>query len=472
MKKFVGFVVMGVLLTGGEARALIGPDLQKILERELTEEKIPVNIVLKEQVNPEAIRTLTVGFTKEEWRKVVVEELKRFTETQQAGLLAELSWWESLGEAEGVKGFWLINAVHGRLTKGAIEALHERPEVHYIEYDLMPGGLLKPQNGQVEEPRIQTLEWGVTRINAPAVWAMGNTGQGVVVGVIDTGVNYNHVDLSDHLWTDANYPNHGWNFELDNNDPIDNSPSGHGTHVAGIIAGDGTAGDTTGVAPDAQVMCLRVRIIADSVAENQWWDAMQFAVSPPLSPSNGAHIISMSLGFYVAWNPRMATWRTNCTNVGLAGIVMVVAAGNERGINFPPYAIRCPANVPPPWLNPDQPISGGLSDVVSIGATDSTDQIAWFSNPGPVTWDTTSPFNDYPYPPGLFKPDLSAPGVNIRSLDAFTDSSYSFLSGTSMATPHVSGTVALMLSRRPTLSPVRIDQILETTATDLGASGK
>ncbi|MEO0093267.1 MAG: S8 family serine peptidase, partial [candidate division WOR-3 bacterium] len=301
-------------------------------------------------------------------------------------------------------------------------------------------------------------------------WALGYTGAGIIAGMIDTGVNYNHLDLRDHMWTDPNYPNHGWNFEYNNNDPID--IRGHGTHTAGTVASDGSAGTQCGVAPDCQIMALRVRTVADSVAENQVWQAMQFVISPPLSPDNGGDFISMSLGWWLSWNPRQAIWRTSCNNVGAAGIPMIVAAGNEREYQTPPNACRCPGNVPPPWWNPQNTGTGALSNVISVGALDSLDAYAYFSSPGPVTWQNVAPFNDYPYPPGLTRPDVSGPGVAVISCDYNSNNGYVPMDGTSMATPHTAGIVALMLQKNPELLPWQIDSILEVTAVDLGPAGK
>src|SRR4030042_4917704 len=248
--------------------------------------------------------------------------------------------------------------------------------------------------------------------------------------------------------------------------------AGHGTHCAGSIASDGTAGSQCGVAPDANVMACRVRTVADTIAESQVWQAMQFVASPPLSPGNGGDLISMCLGWLIAANPQQATWRTNCDNVGAAGVIMIVAAGNERG-TAPPNSCRCPANVPSPWGEPGNGATGAQSNVVSIGATDSLDVYGSFSSRGPVTWQTIAPFNDYTYPPGLTKPDVSAPGVYIKSCAYNNNNGYADgWNGTSMATPHCAGTVALMLQKNAFLTRVEIDSILQVTSVDLGPGGK
>jgi len=223
------------------------------------------------------------------------------------------------------------------------------------------------------------------------------------------------------------------------------------------------------VAPDAQIMVCRVRTVADSVAESQCWQAMQFVVAPDSSPENGADLYTMSLGWQLSWLPHQATWRGVADNVNAAGVIQVVAAGNERSIN-PPNSCRCPGNVPPPWWNPENTGEGTLSGIMSIGATDSTDAIAYFSSRGPVTWQNVPPYNDYAYPPGLTRPDMSAPGVAVKSCRV--GGGYTEMDGTSMATPHVAGTVCLMLSKNPLLTPAAVDSILEITAVDLGTSGK
>jgi len=456
-------VVISVLALAGMSFALNSPSLQQHLTGAQAGERLPVQIVLKEQFEKDLLNSLVDGMPKPQRRAEVARILKEFSADEQAGVLAYLA----TTDAKNVQSFWIVNAVYCEATPAVIQALSERPEVNYVNYDLAYcPNLLEP-----EEPATGTEEiaWGVAKINAPAVWALGYTGKNIVCGHIDTGCNYDHPDLADHLWTDPNYPHHGWNFESNNNDPMD--VQGHGTHTAGTVAGDGTGGTQTGVAPDAQLIICRVKTSpVDSIAESQAWAAMQFVVSPPLSPTHGADLYTMSLGFQMAWSPHQAIWRTTCNNVNAAGVSQIVAAGNERGIS-PPNACRCPGNVPPPWWNPQNTGTGALSGVVSIGATDESDTIAYFSSPGPCTWSSIAPFNDYAYPPGLTRPDVSAPGVNIKSCSN-SGSGYTNMDGTSMACPHVAGTVCLMLSKNPELMPDEVDSILELTAVDRGATGK
>ncbi|MEO0078772.1 MAG: S8 family serine peptidase, partial [candidate division WOR-3 bacterium] len=374
--------------------ATITPELERHMATAQTSARLPVHIVLKEQFDTELLNKLVDGMPRAQRRVEVARILQDFSAKQQQALLAWLELEQAQGRVADVRPLWIINAVYCEATPEVIEVLSQRPEVNYVNYDLAYApDLLEPEeptDGQDE------IAWGVERVNAPAVWAQGYTGQGIVCGHIDTGCNYNHPDLADHMWTDPNYPNHGWNFELNNNDP--NDAQGHGTHTAGSVASDGTAGSQCGVAPDAQIMVCRVRTQADSVAESQCWQAMQFCVSPPLSPANGADLYTMSLGWQISWNPHQATWRQTADNVNAAGLCQIVAAGNERSLS-PPNSCRCPGNVPPPWWNPQNTGTGTLSGIMSIGATDASDNYASFSSRGPVTWANVPPYNDYPYPP-------------------------------------------------------------------------
>jgi hypothetical protein len=466
MKKvLVALLIVGCL----PAFALIGPVLMDIMAKRAPNELIPVDVVFVKQMDAQLLRDAVDDLPRSRKRVEVARILQAFSAEHQKEILHFLKQMEQQGKVNTIKSFWINNAIYCLANREVIEVLAKHSAIRYVDYDIIEVKLELPQLPVVPDIT-REIAWGVLKIRAEQVWPLGFTGQGIVVGLIDTGVNYNHQDLADHMWTDSNYPYHGWNFELNNNNPIDEH--GHGSHTAGSIASDGTAGSQCGVAPDAQVMALRVRNVADTLGENLIWEAMQFVVSPPASPGNGGDVISMSMGWQYQWNPRRAIWRTNCDNVGAAGIVMIIAAGNERGVNTPPDACRCPGDVPPPWWNPQNGATGALSDVVSIGATDINDQIASFSSPGPVTWQNIPPFNDYTYPPGLVRPDVSAPGVDVKSCSHTSNTGYTIMSGTSMATPHTAGLVALMLSKKPDLTLLEIDSILEITAVDLGPAGK
>ncbi len=462
--KRVLLVLLVVLI--GFGFGLVSPELEQRLVTADASQRLPVHIVLKRQFDKGLLNYLVEGLPRPQRRVEVARILRDFSAREQAGLLEFLRSQEKTGAVADIRPLWIVNAVYCEATPEVIRRIAERAEVNYVNYDLAYCPDLLEPVGEKEEGRDE-IAWGVRKIRAPEVWAQGFTGQGVVCGHIDTGCDYTHPDLADHMWEDENYPYHGWNFEQNNNNPMD--VQGHGTHTAGTVASDGTSGSQCGVAPDARIMVCRVRTVADSVAESQCWQAMEFVVSPPLSPENGADLYTMSLGWQLSWDPHQATWRQAADNVNAAGVIQVVAAGNERSIQ-PPNSCRCPGNVPPPWWNPENTGEGTLSGIMSIGATDSTDAIAYFSSRGPVTWQNVPPYNDYAYPPGLTRPDMSAPGVAVKSCRV--GGGYTEMDGTSMATPHVAGTVCLMLSKNPRLTPAAVDSILEITAVDLGTSGK
>jgi len=455
-------VAVLVLVLAGTSFGLISPDLQQHMAAAKAGQKLPVHAVLKEQFDAELLDNLVDGMPKPQRRAEAARVLQEYSADQQAGVLEYLA----TTDAQNVQSLWVVNAVYCEATPAVIQQLSERTEVSYVHYDrVYSPGLPLPEQ---QDEGTEELAWGVSKINAPAVWTQGYTGAGIVCGHIDTGCDYTHPDLADHLWTDANYPHHGWNFEYNNDDPMDQH--GHGTHTAGTVAGDGTNGTQSGVAPDAQIMICRVKNGVDSAGQSQMWAAVQFCVSPPLSPTHGADLYTMSMGWRITWGPDQSTWRTLANNVKAAGLSQIVAAGNERGYDYPPTGLRCPGNVPPPWWNPQNTGTGALSGIVSVGATDASDAIGYFSSQGPVTWSSVAPFNDYAYPPGLTRPDVSAPGVAVKS--CAIGGSYQEMDGTSMATPHVAGTVCLMLQKNPDLLPGEVDSILELTAVDLGGAGK
>ena len=304
----------------------------------------------------------------------------------------------------------------------------------------------------------------ILMVSADKVWQMGYTGKGVLVAVIDSGVNYNHADIKDHLWDGgAQYPNHGYNTINDNFDTMDRY--GHGTHCAGTICGDGTSGLLTGMAPDATLMCVKALDDYGSGNTSSINAAMEFAIE------HHADILSMSLGVLAPSVANKTLLRHTCVNALELGVVASVAAGNFGNNLTPqmqvPNNILAPANCPPPYIHPDQQVNpGGLSCVVAVGAVDYFENKYENGSKGPVTW-TDTEFNDYPLGGdkiGLIRPDVCAPGVNVKSLDHDSNDGYNLKTGTSMAAPCVAGVMALMLEKNPNLTPAEICMTLETTS--------
>ncbi|RMG45520.1 MAG: hypothetical protein D6718_07215 [Acidobacteria bacterium] len=479
------FVSLSVLVPPAHAgnhsaASKIDPELQRVLESAAPGELIPVYFVLADQLTGPALRAHAAGVRdRAERRRRIVGALKAHAERTQARLRGELRALAAAGAARRVRFLWIGNVVAADLTAADIRRLAELPEVARVRHSPkrpvflgepacleLPAAQASLAPGQATE-----IECGVSLMRAPDVWNdLGITGEGAVVAMIDSGVCWSHPDIVNQIWVnpgedldgdgvvmdpddlngvddDGNgYVDDLIGYDIDNRDHDPDDGDGHGSHTAGTVAGDGTSGTQAGMAPDARLMVLRVGLTTSD--EPDVWEAMQYAAD------NGADLISMSLGWKHSWNPDRATWRTNCENTIDAGTAMVIAAGNE-GAGNEPDNVRTPGDVP---------------RVITVGAVDCNDAIASFSSRGPVTWQDVPPWNDWPYPPGLTKPDVSGPGVNTKS--HYFCSGYTYKSGTSMATPHVAGAAALMISNNPGLTHDDIKQILEDTAVDLGDPGK
>lgn len=473
MRKMALAMLAVAALTGLVLASNLNPDLIAKLNTSSPNEFIRIEIRMQEQADYQAMMAQTAGLDKKATRTWVVNYLQDMANRTQANVKAYLDAQAAAGKVKNMLPVFIVNMFQGLATPDAIRGLESFPEIAEVNYD--PEQYLltyQPSNPANIKGTDETDEitWGVSDINAPAVWAMGYNGTGVLVGMIDTGVNYNHLDLADHMWNGGSqYPHHGWDFYNNDNDPIDDGPLGHGSHTAGTVASDGTAGTQAGVAPNATIMAIKTLSGGGNGTEGQTISGIGFAVQ------QGCDIFSMSLGWQTT--SQRANFRTACNNALAAGTIGAIAAGNEgaqQGFYPVPGNVRTPGDCPPPWLNPAQTLTGGLSCVVTVGATTEAHVNAYFSSVGPVSWTGVSPWNDYAYNPGmgLIDPDVAAPGVNTKSCLWNNNSGYTFMDGTSMATPHVAGTMALMLDKNPNLTPAQIDQYLEMTALDWGSPGK
>ena len=447
----------------------ITPALADEMSRRSDGEKIDVIVIMGQQYDSEMLGRRAANFaTRAERREFVVNELMRFSDASQADLRHTLAAMESQGMVANTNVLWIANALSLSATKTAILDLAQRSDVGVIGYDQMEQVVTKqPHTPSDADANTPSREIGshLTHIHANDVWDMGFTGQDVVVAIIDSGVNYNHLDLADHLWDGGSeFPHHGYDVMNHDNDPMDDF--GHGTHCAGIICGDGTAGEQTGVAPDATLMCVKATDDEGASAPSYLANGMQWALE------HGCDLMSISMGFTGQQASSMQLIRNTCVNVLNAGVVASCAAGNEGNYQstYPiPYNVRFPGSCPPPYLDPDQNANpGGLSAVICVGCVNTNDVPSSFTSHGPSCWSNTS-FGDYPYNPGigLIRPDVCAPGDWVLSLDYETIDDYYSEGGTSQATPCLTGTIALMLSKNPNLMPAQICQLVEETAVPL-----
>lgn len=268
-----------------------------------------------------------------------------------------------------------------------------------------------------------SLAESTAQIGAPEVWAGGDTGQGVTVAVLDTGIDVAHPDFEGRLGATASF--------VPDEDITDRN--GHGTHVASTVAGTGAAsgGAERGVAPGATLAIGKVLSNAGSGFDSWAISGMEWAAR-----DQHARIISMSLGSGPSdGHDPMSQAVDDLT--AETGALFVIAAGNAGAEN----SIGSP---------------GAATSALTVGAVDGSDDLASFSSGGPRLGD------------GAIKPEITAPGVNItaaRSQFAPEGSgSYQSLSGTSMATPHVAGAAALLLQAHPDLTAQQLKDDLVSTS--------
>ena len=445
---------------------VIDPILQNVMN-EKSEEMIRINIIFKSQINHNILKGVSDNIAdKEVRRNRLVDELKLFSEEKQRDVMSILEAEKRNNNVSNIRSHWISNTISCNAKRDAIYLLSKHHDIELIGYDEMKymacdGTDIIDDKSIYEESEITE---NVTMVKADKVWELGYTGKGVLVAIVDSGVNYNHVDLADHLWDGgASYPHHGYNVINDNDDTMDRY--GHGTHCAGTICGDGSSGVYTGIAPDATLMCIKAIDDYGYATTSSFNAGMEFAIE------HQADVISLSLGVMNASASDKTLMRNTCVNALQLGIVAAVAVGNDAYMMMAPIPnnVRTPGNCPPPWLHPDQEINAGeLSCVVAVGAIDFNENIYENGSQGPVTW-TDTQFGDYPYNPniGLIRPDVCAPGVTVKSANYYDNTGHHLRSGTSMATPCVAGVMALMLEKEKTLTPAEICMTLETTAKKL-----
>lgn len=278
---------------------------------------------------------------------------------------------------------------------------------------------------------IQSVEWGLQQIGAPAVWAEGIDGTGVVVASLDTGVQGDHPALA-RKWrgADGSDPIYSWFDAVNDRNSFPYDDHGHGTHTTGTMVGSDESGENqVGVAPGAQWIAAKILSGAGFGTDVDIIEAGQWILAPGGDPTKAPDIVNNSWGNGPGldewFRPMVQAWRA-------AGIVPVFSNGNEG-----PGAGTAG--------NP-----GNYPESIAVGATDINGNIAGFSSRGP------SPY-------GEIKPEVSAPGVNVRS--SVPGSGYEGgWSGTSMAAPHVAGTAALLLQANASLTVDQIEELLKQTA--------
>ncbi|WP_166245084.1 S8 family peptidase [Paenibacillus turpanensis] len=323
--------------------------------------------------------------------------------------------------AESSLGLTYIKLKDPKKLEKMLERLNADPNVLYAEpnyvYQLetpLAGAELPAQIAVAYNDPYVSNQWGLSAIKAPQAMDLVSSSRlaGVTVAVVDTGVNLSHSDLQGSIVA-------GYDFV--NGDSNANDDNGHGTHVAGIAAGIGNNGrGIAGVASGAKIMPIKVLNASGSGTSYAIVSGMRYAAD------RGADVLNLSLGSSSACS---SAYQDAINYVRSRGAVVVAASGNSN------TAIGSPAS---------------CSGTISVGSIDSSMTRSSFSNYGSTL-------------------DVTAPGGSIFS--TYPTNTYRSLSGTSMATPHVAGVVALMLAADSSLTPNQVESLLRQSATDAGSAG-
>ena len=433
----------------------IDPALLQRLEKDSTADFL---LVMTDQADVSAADNLTA---KEAKGQYVFNTLSAFAEKSQKSVLEFLR-----SQKAPSQSFWVVNAIKSTGTLQLIQTLAQRQDVAQIQANSHSSLNYFTDNAPTNLNTVldtATIPWGLIRIHADSVWAMGIRGQGAVVGGEDTGYDWTHPAIQkayrgwdgktanhNYNWHDAIHADtskHGNPCGYDITHPCDDQS--HGTHTMGTMIGtDSATQHYIGVAPAARWIGARNMdsnngTLGSYVEAFQWFiaptDTLNHNPRPDLSPDviNNSWYCAIEEGCN---STNFFILEKAMNNTRASGIVVVVSVGNA-GPN-------CSSATGPP---------GFFAKAFSIGATSENDTIAGFSSRGPVTIDSS----------GRLKPDVSAPGVHVIS--SVLNHGYASYSGTSMSGPHTVGTVALMISANPKLrgQVSVIEQIIKSTAKPL-----
>lgn len=394
--------------------------------------------------------------TKLEKGRFVYQALTSLAERTQGGLISAL---ERLGVE--YRPYWIANMLWVRGDLDTVQLLAERADVAHL-YANPSVALEAPSVDLNRNPGPLGVEWNIIKVNAPQVWQMGFTGQGTVIGGQDTGYQWDHPALIDQYrgWDGANADHdYDWHDAIHEgsgnpcgyNSPVPCDDYGHGTHTMGTMVGDDGGANQIGMAPGARWIGCRNMDNGVGTPETyaecyQWFVAPTRVDGSEPDPAMAPDVINNSWGCPPSEgcadpNVLLAVVQ----NLVAAGIVSAHSAGNSgSGCS----TVNTPAAI--------------YDESFTVGATNSGDTIASFSSRGPVTVDGSN----------RPKPDISAPGVDIRS--SVPGGGYQGgWSGTSMAGPHVAGLVALLISARPELRGQvgEIETTIEQTALHIAWTG-
>ncbi|CAL8899588.1 Peptidase S8 [Bacillus pumilus] len=405
--------------------------------------------VAKEAVSKAEKQKLTAAKTQYTKRSAVVSELRATSEETQEALLTYLQKEQKKKQVKEIHSYYIVNGLAVTGTKEVMEKVAAFPEVDQVlpnetRQIHRPVDLKTKQKKQMKA--VDGVEWNISQVHAPEAWALGYDGTGTVVASIDTGVEWDHPALKEKYRgfdpAHPNKPTHEFNWydaTTGSEAPYDDLE--HGTHVTGTMVGSEPDGkNQIGVAPGAKWIAVKA-FSEDGGTDADLLDAGEWILAPKDEagnphPEQAPDVVNNSWG----GGPGLDDWYKDVVNAWRAAdIFPEFSAGNTDLFNpGGEGSIANPAN---------------YQEVFATGATDQDNKLGSFSLQGP------SPY-------GVMKPDIAAPGVNIRSSipgKGYEDG----WNGTSMAGPHVSAVVALLRQVQSDLSVEEIEQILINTAKPL-----
>lgn len=431
----------------------------RLMKQFQQDEQVTFLIKMKEQTNTQKVakeavskakkQKLTAAKTQYTKRSAVVSELRATSEETQQALLTYLQKEQKKKRVKEIHSYYIVNGLAVTGTKEVLEKVAAFPEVDQVlpnetRQIHRPVDLKMKQKKQMKA--VDGVEWNISQVHAPEAWALGYDGTGTVVASIDTGVEWDHPALKEKYRgfdpAHPNKPTHEFNWydaTTGSEAPYDDLE--HGTHVTGTMVGSEPDGkNQIGVAPGAKWIAVKA-FSEDGGTDADLLDAGEWILAPKDEagnphPEKAPDVVNNSWG----GGPGLDDWYKDVVNAWRAAdIFPEFSAGNTDLFNpGGEGSIANPSN---------------YQEVFATGATDQDNKLGSFSLQGP------SPY-------GVMKPDIAAPGVNIRSSipgKGYEDG----WNGTSMAGPHVSAVVALLRQVQSDLSVEEIEQILMDTAQPL-----
>jgi subtilisin family serine protease len=404
---------------------VVQPELVELMKSTQADEKISVIVFLREQADLSKVP----DFSHPNRAQEIVRLLKSTASASQRDFITLVNDFQRSGEVEKYIPFWIFNGFSMSATPRVIEALASHPQVMSIRSDhieLIPSA--------IEADLV--VQDNLALINAPQVWVQGWMGQGVVVANMDTGVDLYHPDLKEkwrggtNSWYDP-FGEHDFPTDLD----------GHGTMTMGVILGGNESGTSIGVAPEAKWIAVKIFDDDGSSTATAVHLGFQWLLDPDNDPEtdDSPDVVNNSWSF---GNPGCNTeFLLDIQALYAAGILPVFSAGN-----FGPNdgTSVSPANYP---------------ESFAVGAVTNEDVILGLSSRGPSLCAEEE----------AIYPEITAPGYKIYTSDTY--GFYTTATGTSLAAPHISGSLALLLSAFPTLNIQDQQTYLFENAVDLGEVG-